>query len=135
MTRYTVDEPDDGSGLRLVGKILLYALVGILMVAVAVSAVGWYSNRRLEQVIPPRVLDRIETHARLAAAGFESYVSGVSNDVASYRAAPGVIGLIRTLGLQTRTEPMVLYGPKGAKKVLGQAIQLGVERVPFNVKR
>src|SRR6185503_1564849 len=45
----------------------------------------------------------------------------------------GVIGLIRTLGLQTRTEPMVLYGPKGAKKVLGQAIQLGVERVPFNV--
>src|SRR6266853_951435 len=46
----------------------------------------------------------------------------------------GVIGLIRTLGLQTRTEPMVLYGPKGAKKVLGQAIQLGVERVPFEVK-
>ena len=45
----------------------------------------------------------------------------------------GVIGLIRTLGLQTRTEPMVLYGPKGAKKVLGQAIQLGVERVPFGV--
>ena len=46
----------------------------------------------------------------------------------------GVIGLIRTLGLQTRTEPMVLYGPKGAKKVLGQAIQLGVERVPFEVE-
>ncbi len=45
----------------------------------------------------------------------------------------GVIGLIRTLGLQVRTEPMVLYGPKGAKKVLGQAIQLGVERVPFEV--
>src|SRR3989449_5647421 len=46
----------------------------------------------------------------------------------------GVIGLIRTLGLQVRTEPMVLYGPKGAKKVLGQAIQLGVERVPFEVE-
>jgi ribonuclease Z len=46
----------------------------------------------------------------------------------------GVIGLIRTLGLQTRTEPMVLYGPKGAKQILGQAIQLGVERVPFEVK-
>ena len=45
----------------------------------------------------------------------------------------GVIGLIRTLGLQARAEPMRLYGPKGAKKVLGQAIQLGVERVPFNV--
>src|SRR6184192_4200403 len=46
----------------------------------------------------------------------------------------GVIGLIRTLGLQTRTDPMLLYGPKGAKKVLGQAIQLGVERVPFEVE-
>src|SRR5207249_11882283 len=46
----------------------------------------------------------------------------------------GVIGLIRTLGLQTRTDPMVLYGPKGAKKILGQAIQLGVERVPFEVE-
>jgi len=45
----------------------------------------------------------------------------------------GVIGLIRTLGLQTRTEPMVLYGPKGAKKLLTQALQLGVERVPFEV--
>jgi len=45
----------------------------------------------------------------------------------------GVIGLIRTLGLQGREEPMRLYGPKGAKKVLTQAISLGVERVPFDV--
>src|SRR2546422_944270 len=45
----------------------------------------------------------------------------------------GVIGLIRTLGLQARAEPMRLYGPKGAKKILGQAIQLGVERVPVHV--
>src|SRR6266513_414688 len=46
----------------------------------------------------------------------------------------GVIGLIRTLGLQARAEPIVLYGPHGAKKVLTQAIQLGVERVPFQVE-
>ena len=46
----------------------------------------------------------------------------------------GVIGLIRTLGLQGRTDPMRLYGPKGAKKVLAQAISLGVERVPFEVE-
>ena len=45
----------------------------------------------------------------------------------------GVIGLIRTLGLQGREEAMRLYGPKGAKKVLTQAISLGVERVPFEV--
>jgi ribonuclease Z len=46
----------------------------------------------------------------------------------------GVIGLIRTLGLQARAEPMRLYGPKGAKKLLTQALQLGVERVPFEVQ-
>src|SRR5690242_11644915 len=46
----------------------------------------------------------------------------------------GVIGLVRTLGLQTRAEPMTLYGPKGAKKLLGQALQLGVERVPFGIE-
>src|ERR1041385_4368187 len=46
----------------------------------------------------------------------------------------GVIGLIRTLGLQGRTDPMRLYGPKGAKKVLTQAISLGGERVPFEVE-
>ncbi len=45
----------------------------------------------------------------------------------------GVIGLIRTLGLQGREEPLRLFGPKGAKKVLAQAISLGVERVPFAV--
>src|SRR5437870_4138826 len=46
----------------------------------------------------------------------------------------GVIGLIRTLGLQARAEPLLLYGPKGAKRLLAQAMQLGVERVPFEVE-
>jgi ribonuclease Z len=45
----------------------------------------------------------------------------------------GVIGLIRTLGLQGREEALRLYGPKGASKVLMQAISLGVEKVPFEV--
>src|SRR5258706_16278119 len=46
----------------------------------------------------------------------------------------GVTGLIKTLGLQGRPEPLFLYGPKGAKKVLTTAMQLGVERVPFPVE-
>ena len=46
----------------------------------------------------------------------------------------GVIGLIRTLGLQGRPEPLFLFGPRGAKKVLSTALQLGVERVPFPVE-
>ncbi len=45
----------------------------------------------------------------------------------------GVIGLMRTLGLQGRAEPMRLWGPKGAKQVLMTALTLGVERVPFEV--
>ena len=46
----------------------------------------------------------------------------------------GVIGLVRTLGLQARAEPMRLYGPKGAKKLLENALKLGVERVPFEIE-
>src|SRR2546428_10556695 len=43
----------------------------------------------------------------------------------------GVIGLIRTLGLQGREEPIGLYGPPGGKEVLGQGEQLGAEGAPF----
>lgn len=46
----------------------------------------------------------------------------------------GVIGLIRTLGLQGRPEPLFLYGPKGAKDILTMAMRLGVERVPFPIE-
>ncbi len=46
----------------------------------------------------------------------------------------GVIGLVRTLGLQGREDPLHLYGPRGAKRVLGSAIELGVERAPFPIE-
>jgi ribonuclease Z len=46
----------------------------------------------------------------------------------------GLVGLVRTLGLQGRTESMRLYGPRAAKKVLGAALQLGVERAGFPVE-
>ncbi len=46
----------------------------------------------------------------------------------------GVIGLIRTLGLQGRTERMVFYGPRGANRVLQAAINLGVERPTFPIE-
>lgn len=46
----------------------------------------------------------------------------------------GLIGLLRTLSLQGRTEPMEIYGPRGSRKTLQQAIHLGVERVRFPVE-
>jgi ribonuclease Z len=46
----------------------------------------------------------------------------------------GLIGLVRTLGLQGRTEPMTLHGPKGAKRVLSGALGLGVERPTFAIE-
>jgi ribonuclease Z len=45
----------------------------------------------------------------------------------------GLTGLVRTLGLQGRDEPLTLYGPAGASRYLGAAAQLGVERSPFEI--
>ena len=46
----------------------------------------------------------------------------------------GITGLIRTLGLLDRTAPMTLYGPRGAEKILGQAVALGFEKPKFKVE-
>ena len=46
----------------------------------------------------------------------------------------GVTGLLRTMGLMDRTEPVTLYGPKGAERILGAAISLGIERNKFLVE-
>ena len=46
----------------------------------------------------------------------------------------GITGLIRTMGLQDRTTPVTLYGPRGADKILGAALSLGVERNKFPVE-
>jgi ribonuclease Z len=46
----------------------------------------------------------------------------------------GVIGLLRTLGLQGREEPMRLWTPAGTEEVLREAVGLGVDRVTFPVE-
>ena len=46
----------------------------------------------------------------------------------------GITGLLRTMGLQDRTAPVTLYGPRGAERVLGAAMSLGIERNRFPVE-
>jgi ribonuclease Z len=43
----------------------------------------------------------------------------------------GVIGLVRTMALQGRTEPLRLWGPRGSIRVLKRAESLGLERTIF----
>jgi ribonuclease Z len=45
----------------------------------------------------------------------------------------GVTGLMRTMGLQDRSAGVTLYGPRGATKLLGAAIELGIERNRFPI--
>lgn len=43
----------------------------------------------------------------------------------------GVTGLLRTMGLQGREEPLRLWSPEGGARILHEAANLGVERVTF----
>ncbi|HUR94244.1 MAG TPA: ribonuclease Z [Gemmatimonadales bacterium] len=46
----------------------------------------------------------------------------------------GITGLLRTMGLQDRTAPVTLYGPRGAPRILTAAMSLGIERNKFPVE-
>ncbi|HLU24813.1 MAG TPA: ribonuclease Z [Longimicrobiales bacterium] len=46
----------------------------------------------------------------------------------------GVIGLLRTMGLQGRENPIRLWAPEGGGQILTDAVNLGVERVPFEIE-
>lgn len=46
----------------------------------------------------------------------------------------GVTGLMRTMGLQDRSLGVTLYGPRGAARILGAAIGLGIERNRFPIE-
>ena len=67
----------------------------ILLVAIAVSAVGWLSYRDLEQALLLRARDRIETHARQVATDLEYYAASATGDVSGFRSAAALKGRIR----------------------------------------
>ena len=46
----------------------------------------------------------------------------------------GIPGLLRTLALQGRTEPLRVWGPKGGDRILRQAERLGQDRLTYPVE-
>ena len=46
----------------------------------------------------------------------------------------GIPGLLRTMGLQGRTDELRIHGPAGAGRVLGELVALGMERPKFPVE-
>ena len=71
------------------------AIAMIALVAAAVSAVGWLSYRNLEQALLLRARDRIETHSRQIATDLEYYAASATGDVAGFRSAVALRGLVR----------------------------------------
>jgi PAS domain S-box-containing protein len=72
------------------------AIAMILLVTVAVGAVGWLSHRSLEQAILSSVLDRIETHSRFVAAELESHVRSGPGDITTFQGLAAVAGVMRS---------------------------------------
>src|SRR5216110_352223 len=71
------------------------AIAMIALVAIAVSAVGWLNYRNLEQALLLRARDRIQTHARQVATDLEYYAASATGDVAGFRSAVALSGLVR----------------------------------------
>jgi ribonuclease Z len=46
----------------------------------------------------------------------------------------GVIGLMRTMSLQGRSEPLRLWGPRGALRMLKRAEEFGMDRLTFPIE-
>src|SRR5215212_8823021 len=46
----------------------------------------------------------------------------------------GVIGLMRTMSLQGRSEPLRLWGPRGATRMLKRAEDFGMDRLTFSLE-
>jgi PAS domain S-box-containing protein len=106
------------------------AIAMSLLVAVAVSAVGWLSYRNLEQVILPRVLDRVEAHSRQVAFYLQSYVGGARGDIASFRSATALVGMLRAHSAAAGIDPVDGLSEKTWRERIAERLLAELEAKP-----
>ena len=70
------------------------AIAMILLVAAALTAVGWLSYRSLEQALLPRILDRVEANGTLVVSDLQGYLRGARADVTTFASRAVVHGMI-----------------------------------------
>src|ERR1700722_15211732 len=67
----------------------------VMLVLLTVAAVGLLTYRSVEATILPGELERVDAHARGLSAELRAYVRGARADVAAFRAAVALGGLMR----------------------------------------
>jgi len=107
---------------------LAIAMIGL--VAIAVSAVGWLNYRNLEQALLQRARDRIETHSRQVATDLEYYAASAIGDVAGFRSAVGLNGLIRAR-MAGGTDPLDGVSEKTWRDRIGSRFAAELEAKPM----
>jgi PAS domain S-box-containing protein len=70
-------------------------LVMVGLVAATAIAVGWLSYRNVEAAVLPRAIERVESHVRLLAAELEIYARSARADIAGFRTAVALNGIVR----------------------------------------
>ena len=67
----------------------------VVLVLLTVAAVGVLTYRGVEATVLPGELDRVDAHARAMSTELRAYARGARADIAAYRAAVALQGLIR----------------------------------------